>query len=67
MSDRSMKFGSVVVMPLAKFDEVFASLGNEVAVKFEVEVAVVSNQPHVALLLYPGVSENNLISLKYLI
>jgi hypothetical protein len=36
-----MKLGSVVIISLAKLDEVFASLGHEVAVKLQVQVPLV--------------------------
>ena len=61
MSNGSMKNGSVVVIFLAKFDEILASFWDQVTVKFQVEVSLVGRQSNVALLFDTIIPEQEIM------
>ncbi len=62
-----MELAAFVVAFLAEFDEVFAGLRDVVAMELEVDRAQVRDQPDVALLLHPCVSDDVLFENRSLV
>lgn len=53
-----MKYRSIIVLPFAKLDEVFAGLGNDITEQLKVKVAMVCCQLNIAFLLDHRISDD---------
>ena len=67
MSNRPVELCAIVIIFVAKFDKVFASLGHQITVQFQVQVSLVRDQANVALLLHTIVPNQKGFSLLLLL